>query len=802
MEKYMEKLNYITEVDIIDEAKDNFLVYAEEVLTDRAIPAVEDGLLSAQRKILWTMEDYLKMDSKGKTKKCNAIVGSTLATAYFHGDASCYGVLCKMSQEYLMRYPLIHGQGSLGTQESNDMVASSRYTEAKPSKYADLMMNEFKKKVVPEKETYNGEFMEPVVLPSMFPNALCNGRQAIGISMAHNSLPANLTEVCNGIIRYLKADGNVSLDDLMKDIKGPDFPLGGTIINIKDVKTAYATGKSNISLKVRGDYEIDGKKIIFTSIPYRTYRNKIKEQINANIDELEKSIVDFDDESAVGQNRLVFTVKDEGCINTALTKLFSLTDLQTTLSYNMNFIVNGTPKLCSLYDLIKYYVNHQESVLLNATYYDKDKAEKRLHIVIGLIVAIDKIDEVIALIKASGSKQEARSALMELLSVDATQAEAILDMKLAKLTRIDKEELVQEKKEKEELIEECNRIIGSREYRYIILSEKVSSLRDAYGDERRTKLMNLTENKEEKEIEFVEPEKCVVVLTESGLIKRVPVSSFKTQRRNGKGIKNQDDITSMVIRTNTIDSLMVFSDKGKMYRLLVNDIPEGNNTSKGQSVKTLVAMESNENPSIIYSIYRDTDAKYVLFTTKKGLIKKTPLEEYIKTSKKNGIIAITLREGDELAAVNLVKDENILVITKKGHTILMEGKEVGISGRVTQGVKAMTLNEEDEILTTLIVRDNSDTLALFSERGLGKRMSLSELVLQRRGGKGLACYKPSNITGDIKAAALVSENDEILICGDRSSLCLKASELPLVGRTANGNSVIQSNSIKSVSKVN
>ena len=797
----MEKNNYITEIDIIDEAKDNFLTYAEEVLTDRAIPAVEDGLLSAQRKILWTMEDYLKMDSKSKTKKCNAVVGSTLATSYFHGDASCYGVLCKMSQEFLMRYPLIHGQGSLGTQESNDMVASSRYTEAKPSKYADLMMNDFKKKVVPEKETYNGEFMEPVVLPGLFPNALCNGRQAIGISMAHNSLPANLTEVCDGIIRYLKADGNITLDEIMEDIKGPDFPLGGTIINIKDIKSAFSTGKSAVSLKVRGDYEINGKKIIFTSIPYRTYRNKIKEQINDNIEELEKSIVDFDDESGVGQNRLVFTVKDESCINTALTKLFALTDLQTTLSYNMNFIVNGTPKLCSLYDLIKYYSEHQENVLLNATYYDKDKAEKRLHILIGLILAIDKIDEAITLIKSSNNKQEARIGLINLLNVDDIQADAILDMKLSKLTRIDKNELVEEKKEKELLIEECNKIIGSHEYRFAIIAKKVLELRDVYGDERRTKLTNVVEKKEEKEIEFVEPEKCVVVLTESGLIKRVPTTSFKTQRRNGVGIKSQDDITSMVIRTNTIDSLMIFTNKGRMYRLLVDNIPTGTNASKGQAIKSLIQMEAGEEATVIYSIYRDTDAKYVLFTTKNGTVKKTALDEYAKTSKKNGIAAINLREDDELVSVNLVKDEDIILLTNTGMGIKFNSSEVGATGRATYGMKGITLSDNDYVVDTLIIRDKTDKLAIFSENGLGKKIDLSEMPLQKRAGKGLICYKSSGSSGPVVAGSLVSNEDMVLVCGDRTSICIKAEEIPSLTRIALGNQIIKNNKIISVSKV-
>ena len=797
----MNKENFITEIDILEESKDCFLTYAEEVLTDRAIPAVEDGLLSAQRKILWTMEDYLKMDSKSKTKKCNAIVGSTLATSYFHGDASCYGVLCKMSQEFLMRYPLISGQGSLGTQESNDMVASSRYTEAKPSKYTDLMMTDYKKKVIPEKETYNGEFMEPVVLPGLFPNALCNGRQAIGISMAHNSLPNNLTEVCNAVIHFIEKQGEITLEELMKDIPGPDFPLGGQVINIKDVKTAYATGKSNISLKVRGDYEIDGKKIIFTSIPYRTYRNKVKEQIINNIEELEKSIVDFDDESGVGQNRLVFTVKDEGCIQTALTKLFALTDLQTSLSYNMNFIVNGTPKLCSLYDLIKYYIQHQENVLINATRFDKDKAEKRLHILKGLIIAIDKIDEAINLIKTSENKNAARIGLMSLLNVDEIQADAILDMKLAKLTRIDKNELIQEKEEKEIFINECNRIINEKDYRDTIMIKNITSLRDTYGDPRRTKLDNISIEKEEKEIEFIEPEKCVVVLTESGLVKRIPATSFKTQRRNGKGVKTQDDITSMVIRTNTIDSLMIFTNKGKMYRLLVNDIPEGTNVSKGQSIKSLITMDINEQPTVIYSIYRDTDAKFVLFTTKNGIVKKTPLDEYIKTQKRTGIAAINIREDDELVSVNLIKDENILFVTSGGYSMRIKAEDISISSRIAIGYKGITLHSDDSVVAVLPIRNNEDSLAIFSTNGMGKKFPVSECPVQNRGGKGLICYKPTNSSGLIAAATLISDEDNILICGDKTSLCISATDIPSLGRVSIGNQLIKGSSIVSVSKV-
>lgn len=792
--------NYITEVDILDEAKDNFLTYAEEVLTDRAIPNAEDGLLSAQRKLLWTMNDYLKMNSKGKTKKCQGIVGSTLSTSYFHGDASCYGVLCKMSQEYLMRYPLVIGQGGLGTQEDNSMVASARYTEAKPSIYADLMFNDFKKNVVPLKETYNGEYMEPIILPGLFPNALVNGREAIGISMAHGSLPNNLTEVCNGIIAYIKAEGNINTKELMEYIPGPDFPLPNTIINKNDIYTAFDSGKSNISLKVRGEYEVDGQTIIFTSIPYRTYRNKIKEQINANIENLDKILEDFNDESSVGENRLVFKVRKDVSVKKALDTLFRLTDLQTTLSYNMNFIINGTPKLCSLKTLIKAYVEHQTNVLLTATQYDRDKAAARVHILNGLLAALDKIDEVIQLIKEAQDKNNARNKLIEFLSIDTIQADAILDMKLSRLTRIDKNELVQEQKEKELLIIECDKIINDKVHRDNVLINKIIELRDKYGDERRTKLIQLEEPKEDKEIINVEPEKCVVIMTKSGNVKRIPAVNFKTQRRNTKGVKTQDDITSAVIRTNTVDNLMIFTNKGKMYRLLVDNVPTGTAASKGQSIKSLISMNAGEEPVLIYSIYRETDAQFVLFTTKNGLVKKTPLSEYIQTKKNSGIAAIKFKEGDELASVSLIKDEDVILITANGIAIHIKSSEIPISSRVTMGNKGITLNKEDYVISALPIRDKNDNLAVFTQKGYAKQTPLKEFPSQGRAGKGLSCYKLNAATGLAAAAALVNDEDNVLILGDKSSVCLSAKEIPNTGRAAAGNIMIKNNHILGVSK--
>lgn len=778
-------MSLITEVDILDEAKDNFLTYAEEVLTDRAIPAAEDGLLSAQRKILWTMESYLKMDNKSKTKKCNAIIGSTLATSYFHGDIACYGVLRKMAQEFLMRYPLVTGQGQLGTQENNDMFSSSRYTEAKPSKFTDLMMNDFSKNVVPTKETYNGEFQEPIILPSLFPNAICNGRQAIGISMAHNSAPHNLTEVCNAAIALIEK-GDLTIDEVLSYIPGPDFPLGGTVLNIKDVRAAFASGKSNISLKIQGDYEIDGQDIIFTSIPYRTYRNKIKEQIEKNIDVLSELIDDFDDESNIGQNKLVFHVKDGVSVSKALNKLFLLTDLQSTLSYNMNYIVNGTPKLCSMVDLLHAYVDHQEEVLVNATTFDKEKAEARAHILEGLIAAVDKIDEVIALIKQSAGRADARTKLMDFLSVDEVQANAILDMKLGKLTRIDKEELVNELKEKKEFIAKCIEILTNKEVRNKVLISKITQLRDTYGDARRTKLLNTDIPKQEKEVVVVEPKDCVVVVTKKNTIKRIDAKNFKAQKRNTTGVKT-GDIVLFSQKTNTQDTLMVFSSKGKMYRILVDNIPEGTNASNGTPISTLIEFENGEKPMAFTTMTRDTDKKFIFFATKNGTIKKVPLDEYDKM-KRTGIIAISFKDGDELADVTFINQEQMLLVTKNGMVIRFGTAEMPISSRTAQGVKGMKLNDGDSVIAALPIVDPVDYLAIVSKNGLGKKMQIDELTLQNRGGKGLLCYK-----GEIAGAEIIKESDNLLINGDKSSIVISGKDIPTLGRISMGNIMLKNN---------
>lgn len=786
--------SFITERDICDVSKENFLTYASEVLTDRAIPAAEDGLLSAQRKILWTMEDYLKMDAKAKTKKCNAIIGSTLATSYFHGDQACYGVLCKMSQEYLMRYPLIQGQGSLGTQENNDMVASSRYTEAKPSKYADLMFNDFKKNVVPLKETYNGEFMEPVVLPALFPNALCNGRQAIGISMSHNSLPHNLIEVCNAIVAYIQK-GSLTTEEVMEYIKGPDFPLANTIINAKDIKTAFATGHSATSLKVRGEYEIKGNKVIFTTIPYRTYRNKIKEQITKNIEELEKFIEDFNDESSLGQNKLVFTIKAGINPEQAVLKLFAYTDLQTTISYNMNYIVNGTPKLCSIVDLIKSYVEHQTEVVINSTNYDLKKASDRFHVVEGLLIALEDLDNVITLIKKSASSKEAKVALIEKYKITEIQAKAILAMKLSSLANMERMELEQEKKDLVNLIEKYNAIINDKTVRDEVLIKSIIAMRDKYGDARRTQLCNIEVPKEEKEIAEVIPEDMVVVMSQNGDIKRIPTKNFKTQKRGGRGTKSEADAIMDTISTNTVDTLMFFSNKGKMYRCIVDVLPIGTNTTRGTHISNFIKMGDDEKIIAISSLHRKSTPKFVVFVTTKGLIKKTLLSEYTSVKKNTGIQAIKLGEGDTIASVNFMDEEELLVVSHAGMAIRFTTKDINPIGRVAAGVKSIKLGEGDYVVAGLPIHKVTDMLAVITENGMGKKVQLNEFSTQGRNGKGVIVSKDA-----VAGVAMVDDEDTLLLVGQPTSICFETKELPVLGRAAAGNIVIKNSKVKRVVK--
>ena len=788
----------IIQTPIIGEVEQSFLDYSLSVITDRAIPSAEDGLKPVARRILWDMFDKGYMNNK-KFVKCAQPVGDTMGRFHPHGDSSIYGALVWLSQPWNMRYPLITFHGNNGSRDG-DPAAAYRYTECKLSKMGEEMLADIKKNTVDWQLAYTDAEDEPIYLPGRIPNLVVNGTSGIAVAMACSFAPHNLNEVMDAVV-HITQNPNCEAKEILNFITGPDFPTGGTVINKDELPAAYLTGKGRA--RIRGEYVVEsdkkGDSIVFTSIPYKVSKEDLVTEIDKLCEEGKlENITAIRDESNKDGVRFVIEVAKGASTEPIIAKLFKLTRLEDTYSFNQVALVDKKPRLLNMKQLLEIYIDHQKDVLLRKTKFEAQKVADRIHILEGLLKALEDIDNVIALIKASESAAAAKVSLMSKYHLSEVQAKAILDMKLAKLAKLEKVEIENEKKELETELARLNAIIANPIPELINV---FNYIKKTYGDARRSTITQVATTKEEKEIEFVEPEKCVVMMTEGGLIKRIPASSFRTQKRNGKGVKNQDDITNAVIRTNTIDSLMVFSDKGKMYRLLVNDIPVGTNVSKGTSVKSLINMDMDEQPAVMYSIYRDTDAAYVLFVTKNGLVKKTALDEYVKTKKKTGIAAISIKEGDELAAVSLVKDEQLILVTSNGMAIRFDSKEVAATSRATSGVKGINLADGDSIVAAIPVRNTNDKLAVFVQGGMAKKFSLDELPIQKRAGKGLMCYKPTDSTGKVAAATLIEDTDNVLIIGDSTSICISAEEIPVLGRASIGNQVIKNNVIKSVSKV-
>lgn len=788
----------IIQTPIIGEVEQSFLDYSVSVITDRAIPSAEDGLKPVARRILWDMFDKGYMNNK-KFVKCAQPVGDTMGRFHPHGDSSIYGALCWLSQPWNMRYPLIAFHGNNGSRDG-DEPAAYRYTECKLSKMGEEMLADIKKNAVDWQLAYTDAEEEPVYLPGRIPNLIVNGTSGIAVAMACSFAPHNLNEIMDAAIHIAQNPG-CEAKEILNFISGPDFPTGGLIINKDELPAAYLTGKGRA--RIRGEYVVEsdkrGDSIVFSSIPYKVSKEDLVQEIDKLCEEGKlENITAIRDESNKDGVRFVIEVAKGASTEPIIAKLFKLTRLEDTYSFNQVALVDKKPRLLNMKQLLEIYIDHQKDVLLRKTKFELDKIAARIHILEGLLKALENIDNIIALIKKSESAAAAKTALMNQYGFSEAQAKAILDMKLSKLAKLEKVEIETERNEK---ILESQRLENILKNPTPTLVEEFTELKTLYGDARRSTITQVATTKEEKEIEFVEPEKCVVVMTEGGLIKRIPATSFRTQKRNGKGVKTQDDITHAVIRTNTIDSLMIFSDKGKMYRLLVNDVPVGTNVSKGTSIKSLINMDMDEQPAVMYSIYRDTDAAYVLFVTKNGLVKKTPLDEYVKTKKKTGIAAITIKDGDELAAVSLIKDEQLILVTEKGMGIRFDSKEISPTSRTTSGVKGINMGDDDRIIAAIPVRNTNDKLAIFVQNGMAKKFSLEELPLQKRAGKGLMCYKPTNSTGNVAAATLIEDTDNVLIIGDSSSICIAGNEIPVLGRSSIGNQVIKNNIIKSVSKV-
>ena len=774
--------------DIYNELHTNFIEYAVAVNTDRAIPSAADGLKPVAKRILYSCLIEGRSSSKPHVKAAR-IVGDVMGKLHPHGDSSIYGAMARLSQDWIMRYPLIDWHGNNGN-VVGDGPAAARYTEARLAKITeDGLLNGIKKNAVDFIPNYDETMEEPVVLPSAFPNLLCNPNSGIGVAMACNWAPHNLGEVAQAIYNYI--------DGKEPTLPGPDFPTGGIIINKNEIPDIMRTGHG--SVKVRGKYKIEKNSIVFYEIPYGVFVENLITQIGEVAEEI-TGIDDVHDETNKKGIRIVIELEKGANVDHIVNQLFAKTDLQTTFAYNQVALVSKTPTELNLKDCCRIYVDHNLRCLTREKQFDLEKAEARLEIVQGLLKALEDIDNIIKLIRSSASAAAAQPALMKQYGFSEAQAKAILAMRLSSLANLEKVEIENEEKQLLTTIGDIKIWLNMPDKQFQTIKDNLAAIVKKYGDARRTELMQIETKKVDKEIQYVEPEKVVVIMTESGLIKRIHASSFRTQRRGGKGVKTNDDIVNCVIRTNTIDNLMIFTNKGNMYRLLVDNIPEGNNTTKGVSIKTIIQMEPTETPTTIYSIYRDTDAKYVLFITKNGLVKKTALDEYLKTRKRTGVAAISLREGDSLANVCLIKDEPIMLITKTGMCIKFNSNDISPTSRATAGVKGIELKPDDVVITGLPVRNQNDSLAIFTTGGYTKKLLPNEFVIQKRAGRGVMTYKPTETSGDVSGAALISDEDSILIIGASKSICLLATDIPVYGRQAAGNIAIKDR-IQSVSKV-
>lgn len=773
--------------DIITQS---FTQYSAAVAQSRALIDVRDCLKPSARQIFYSLYTDKFLFNKPYKKTLKAV--GSLARYYIHGDASAVGVLMRAGQSFSMRYPLMDINGNAGTLLESGNWAHQRYTESRLSELACNIFNSIDKNVINDwRDNYDNTEQYPGVLPSKGFYNIVNGTLGIAVGLASSIPQFNLTEVNKALI-YLLEHPDCSFEEIYC---APDFATGALLLNEKEVKESLKNGNGS-ACKLRSviEYDIKDHCLIVKEIPYGVYTNTICGQLEAIINsENNPGINRFNDLTGTNVNIKIYLLPKVNP-DRVIKYLYKNTSLQYYYGINMTMLDDGKfPKVFTWKEALQAHINHEKIIYRKGFEYDLNKINYRIHIINGLLICLAKIEEVIQTIKTSNSTSDAKQRLQEQYLLDEEQAKAVLDMKLSRLANLEVQKL---KDEKNSLEIEKNKIENILNNENLFNQELINGWKEVikkFGDERRTKIINIIDDTEEEQ-EIV-AEKCIVILTENNTIKRVSTNSYRPQGRNGKGIKNQEDITSMIIRTNTQDYLMIFTNQGNMYRLLVDDIPEGTNASKGFPVDALVEMNSNEKAQVIYSIYRDTTAQYICFVTKQGIIKKTSLDEYLKTSKKKGLIAIKLREGDEIASAFLIKDENVFIFTKKNQGIRFKSTDVGATSRITTGIKGIELNKEDEVLTAIPIRNENDYLAIFSENGMGKRFPVKDITIQGRGGKGQKYGKDP-----IAAITLLDNNDTVLVVGNKTSICVKASDIPVSNKNTIGNIIIKGN-IVGVSKI-
>lgn len=781
----------IIERDIEAEMKTAYIDYAMSVIVSRALPDVRDGLKPVHRRILYTMyEDGLTSDKP--YRKSATTVGDVLGRYHPHGDASVYDAMVRMAQTFSLRYPLVDGHGNFGSIDG-DGAAAYRYTEARMSKIAETMLTDIEKNTVKFIPNFDDRLQEPAVLPAKIPALLVNGSSGIAVGMATNIPPHNLTEVINGIIKIIDED-EVTDEQLMQIIKGPDFPTGGVILGREAIKQAYTTGRGKITVRAEAEIEesSNGKqKIIVTSLPYQVNKAKLIENIANLVKEKRiEGIAELRDESdRENAVRIHIGLKKDANARVVLNQLYKNTQMQDTFGIIMLALVDGEPKVLTLRQCLDHYIDHRKHVILRRTQFDLDKALARAHILEGLKIALDNIDEVINIIRSS--YDDAKEKLMKRFGLSEIQAQAILDMRLKTLSGLQREKIEDEYNELMKLIAHLREILGSEKLVFQVIKEELIEVKEKYGDERLTKIV--AAEGELNEADLIKEEQMVVAFTHFGYIKRMPIDTYKSQRRGGKGITGistrEEDFVKQIFTTSTHDTVLFFSNKGKLYRLRGYEIPEAGRTAKGTAIVNLLSLDAGEKISAIIPISNFEDGKYLLMATRNGLIKKTALQEYNST-RKTGLLAITLKDDDELIDVRLTDGEdNVVLVTSKGMCITFDEKDVRPVGRSAQGVLGIRLDEDDFVIgmESILADNKKATLLAITENGFGKRTELDEYRVQNRGGKGVITYKITPKTGNIVGIRVTNEDDDaMLITNSGTIIRIKVKDVSILGRATQG----------------
>ena len=784
----------IHEVDLKETMETSYIDYAMSVIASRALPDVRDGLKPVQRRVLYSMVELNNGPDKPH-RKCARIVGDTMGKFHPHGDSSIYGALVNMAQEWNTRYPLVDGHGNFGS-EDGDGAAAMRYTEARLSKISMEMVADINKDTVEFTPNFDETEKEPSVLPSRYPNLLVNGTSGIAVGMATNIPPHNLTETINAIVKIIdnKVEENrdTTIEEIMEIIKGPDFPTGATILGRKDIEQAYRTGRGKIKTRAVSEIETmdNGKsRIIVTELPYMVNKAKLVEKIASLVKEKKvDGITDLRDESDQEGTRVVIEVRRDANANVILNQLYKHTQLQDSFGVIMLALVNGEPKVLNLLQMLDEYLKHQKDVVTRRTKFELNKAEERAHIIKGLLIALDNIDEVIKIIRGSRTTADAKKNLIERFGLSDAQSQAIVDMRLRQLTGLAREDLEAEYADLMAKIDYLKSILADENKLLTVIKEEIEVIRDKFGDERRTKIgINVGDLSDE---DLIPEEDTVVAMTNLGYIKRMTVDNFKSQNRGGKGIKGMQtidkDFMKDMFMVSTHDYILFLTNTGRIYKLKCYQIPEAGRTARGMAIVNLLQLQPGEKISAMVQMKEFEEDKYLIMATKEGTIKKTPIMAYTNI-RKSGIQAITLREDDELIDVTISdNNDNIMLITKKGQGIKFRETDVRETGRSAMGVRGIELNQDDEVIS-MQLESQGECVLIVSANGMGKRTPFTDFKLQNRGGKGVKCYKISDKTGEVVGAKAVNDGNEIMmITNEGIVIRMFVDDISILGRVTLG----------------